>query len=76
MNLFSSVHLVVQQSDIPQITVRTDSKVTYGDEVDLVYVALMDEVDARVTISGPPSDVIAFLMAAAGRIMQAQDVAS
>jgi len=88
MQFHTTTHLMVDDTTIGDIKVRAESRDklfrprTSGDivrvsgQIDIVYVDLRTDIRHHLCISGKPDEVVAVLMAAAGRILQAQEVAS
>lgn len=69
-------HVMVDDTTIADIKVRADSSSRLSGHIDTVYVDVATGPDHDLCISGKPDEVVAVLMAAAGRIMQAQEMAS
>jgi len=76
VNINTNVHLMVKADDVGDVELRVDNRETYGKVIDRVYLTLHDGDEHRIVISGTADNVVAYLMAAAGRVMQAQDVTS
>jgi hypothetical protein len=68
---------MVDDTTIGDIKVRAESVDSrLSGHIDTVYVDLRTDHRHHLCISGKPDEVVAVLMAAAGRILQAQEVGS
>ena len=76
MNIRSSVHLMVKADDVGDVELRVDNRETYGMVIDRVYLTLQHDADAYIVISGTADNVVAYLMAAAGKVLEVQGVTS
>ena len=76
MNIRSSVHLMVKADDVGDVELRVDNRETYGRVIDRVYLTLQHDDDAYIVISGTADNVVAYLMAAAGKVLEVQGVTS
>ena len=76
MNINTSVHLMVKADDVGDVEVRVDNRETYGMVIDRVYLTLRHDDDAYIVISGTADNVVAYLMAAAGKVLEVQGVTS
>ena len=76
MNIKSSVHLMVKADDVGDVELRVDNRETYGTVIDRVYLTLHHDADAYIVISGTADNVVAYLMAAAGKVLEVQGVTS
>ena len=76
MNIKSSVHLMVKADDVGDVELRVDNRETYGMVIDRVYLTLHHDADAYIVISGTADNVVAYLMAAAGKVLEVQGVTS
>lgn len=76
MNIKSSVHLMVKADDVGDVELRVDNRETYGTVIDRVYLTLHQDDDAYIVISGTADNVVAYLMAAAGKVLEVQGVTS
>lgn len=76
MNIKSSVHLMVKADDVGDVELRVDNRETYGTVIDRVYLTLHHDDDAYIVISGTADNVVAYLMAAAGKVLEVQGVTS
>lgn len=76
MNINTSVHLMVKADDVGDVELRIDNRETYGMVIDRVYLTLRHDDDAYIVISGTADNVVAYLMAAAGKVLEVQGVTS
>ena len=76
MNIRSSVHLMVKADDVGDVELRVDNRETYGMVIDRVYLTLQHDDDAYIVISGTADNVVAYLMAAACKVLEVQGVTS
>lgn len=76
MNINTSVHLMVKADDVGDVELRVDNRETYGMVIDRVYLTLRHDDDAYIVISGTADNVVAYLMAAAGKVLEVQGVTS
>lgn len=76
MNINTSVHLMVKADDVGDVELRVDNRETYGKVIDRVYLTLRHDDDAYIVISGTADNVVAYLMAAAGKVLEVQGVTS
>lgn len=76
MNINTSVHLMVKADDVGDVELRVDNRETYGEVIDRVYLTLQHDDDAYIVISGTADNVVAYLMAAAGKVLEVQGVTS
>lgn len=76
MNIKSSVHLMVKADDVGDVELRVDNRETYGTVIDRVYLTLQHDDDHSIVISGTADNVVAYLMAAAGKVLEVQGVTS
>jgi len=75
--MFTTTHVIVDDTTIGDIKVRAESLDNrVSGQIDIVYVDLRTDIRHHLCISGKPDEVVAVLMAAAGRILQAQEMAS
>jgi hypothetical protein len=76
VNINTSVHLMVKADDVGDVELRIDNRETYGMVIDRVYLTLRHDDDAYIVISGTADNVVAYLMAAAGKVLEVQGVTS
>ena len=77
MQMHTTTHIMVDDTTIGDIKVRAESLDNrVSGQIDIVYVDLRTDPRHHLCISGKPDEVVAVLMAAAGRILQAQEMAS
>lgn len=76
MNINTSVHLMVKADDVGDVELRVDNRETYGMVIDRVYLTLHNGDYYSVVISGTADNVVAYLMAAAGKVLEVQGVTS
>lgn len=76
MNINTNVHLMVKADDVGDVELRVDNRETYGKVIDRVYLTLQHDDDAYIVISGTADNVVAYLMAAAGKVLEVQGVTS
>lgn len=76
MNIKTHVHLMVKADDVGDVELRVDNRETYGMVIDRVYLTLQQDDDDYIVISGTADDVVAYLMAAAGKVLEVQGVTS